>query len=450
MSAELEAKLRAWVESELGVPVTELALIPGGASRRSYKVNRADAAPVFLRVDSGEGPLSGTQFTLAREWSFLKPISDRGYPAPGVIAFSAELNAILMEHVEGQTSYQASLPAPEQRAMERALIDCVVDLQRIPPDELGVSEYAGVGTVGEAVSSILAVWQQLYTDTVSFKDPAVDYALEWLKHNVPDANDPAVLVHGDVGPGNFLFRPNGEIAALIDWELVRVGHPLEDLACILCRALGVSFGAPEQLVADFAESSGKAVDRRALDYAVVLVIGEWCVGIHRALSRPNVQLDMAMLYIWGHANRYEMLRKLAGLAGREMPAEPALDESAFELDFLGTYIEESLSSVLLPAAKEVFVSHRVNRLLQLQKIQDSLLRYGRARYESEDIERAGALLGQRFGSHAEAIAALIARAPAAAREGDAAFLDFLLWRSARERVLLRRAMGEMAGRSIRY
>jgi hypothetical protein len=106
--------------------------------------------------------------------------------------------------------------------------------------------------------------------------------------------------------------------------------------------------------------------------------------------------------------------------------------------------------VLLPGAKEVFVSHRVNRLLQLQKIQDSLLRYGRARYESEDIERAGALLGQRFGSHAEAMSALIARAPAAAREGDAAFLDFLLWRSARERALLRRAMGEMAGRSISY
>lgn len=450
MSAELESRLRTWVEQELGTPVTELALIPGGASRRSYKVNRGEAPPVFLRVDSGEGPLSGTQFTLAREWSFLKPISDRGYPAPRVLAFSPELNAILMEHIEGQTSYQATLPPAEQRAMERALIDRVVDLQRIPPAQLGVGEYAGIDTVGAAVGSILAVWQQLYTDTVSFKDPAVDYALEWLKHNVPDADDPAVLVHGDVGPGNFLFRPDGTIAALIDWELVRVGHPLEDLACILCRALGVSFGAPEQLVADFAASSGKAVDRRALDYAVVLVIGEWCVGIHRALSRPNVLLDMAMLYIWGHANRYEMLGKLAGLAGLALPPEPALDDATFELDFIGNYIEDSLTSVLLPAAKEVFVSHRVDRLLQLQKIQDSLLRYGRERYQTEDIERAGALLGQRFGNHAEAIAALIARAPAAAREGDTAFLDFLLWRTTRERALLRRAMGEMAGRSIRY
>lgn len=450
MSAELEAKLRAWVELELGVPVTELALIPGGASRRSYKVIRAGAAPVFLRVDSGEGPLSGTQFSLEREWSFLKPISERGFPAPGVLAFSPELNAILMEHVEGQTSYQASLPPPEQRVMERTLIDHVVELQRIPPAELGVAEYAGIGTVGEAVGSILAVWQRLYTDTVSFKDPAVDYALEWLKHNVPDAGAPAVLVHGDVGPGNFLFRPNGEIAALIDWELVRVGHPLEDLACILCRSLGVSFGAPTQLVADFAASSGKAVERRALDYAVVLVIGEWCVGIHRALSRPNVQLDMAMLYIWGHANRYEMLRKLAGLAGRKLPPEPTLDNSPFELDFLGNHIEESLTGILLPAAKEVFVSHRVNRLLQLQKIQDSLLRYGRSRYESEDIERAGVLLGRRFGNHAEAMAALIAQAPDAAREGDTSFLDFLLWRSVRERALLRRAMGEMAERNIDY
>ncbi len=450
MSAELEAKLRAWVEQELGVPVTGLSLIPGGASRRSYKVLRGDAPPVFLRVDSGEGPLSGTQFTLAREWSFLKPISDRGYPSPGVLAFSPQLDAILMEHVEGQTSYQTTLPPPEQRAMERALIDCVVELQRIPPAELGVAEYEGIATIGEAVGSILAVWQQLYTDTVSYKDPAVDYALEWLKHNVPDADLPAVLVHGDVGPGNFLFRPNGEIAALIDWELVRTGHPLEDLACILCRALGVSFGAPEQLVADFAASSGKPVDRRALDYAVVLVIGEWCVGIHRALSRPNVQLDMAMLYIWGHANRYEMLAKLAGLGGCVMPPEPALDAEAFELDFLGNYIEESLASVLLPAAKEVFVSHRVNRLLQLQKIQDSLLRYGRARYAAEDIERAGALLGCRFRNHGEAIAALVARAPAAAREGDRAFLEFLLWRSVRERAILRRAMGDMAERSIRY
>ena len=450
MSAELEARLARWVESELGTPVTALALIPGGASRRSYVVHRGESAPVFLRVDSGEGPLSGTPFDLAREWRFLKPLSDRGFAVPRVLAFSAELNAILMAHVEGKTSYQATLAPPLQRQLERRLLGSVVELQRIGPEALGVSEYAGVHTVAEAVEHTLSIWRGLYRDTVSFKDPAIDYALEWLRHHVPDAASPAVLVHGDVGPGNFLFTPEGEIAALIDWELVRVGHPLEDLACVLCRALGVAFGEPAQLVADFGELAGKPVDRRALDYAVVLVIAEWCVGIHRALSRPNVALDVGMLHVYGHSNRYEMLQKLAGLAGRAMPAEPAWGNEGFELDFLGRYIEESLTQVLLPAAKEPYLSHRVNRLLQLQQIQRSLLRYGIARYEQEDIAGAAALLGRGFDTHAAAMSALCARAPQAAREGDTAFLDLLLWRVARERLLLREAMGEMAHRSVRY
>ena len=69
MAAGLEQKLSTWVEEETGRRVAGLALIPGGASRRSYRVDMAEGTPLFLRVDAGEGPLSGTQFTLAREWS---------------------------------------------------------------------------------------------------------------------------------------------------------------------------------------------------------------------------------------------------------------------------------------------------------------------------------------------------------------------------------------------
>lgn len=451
MSTEqLERCLVSWVESVTGRVVSALVLIPGGASRRSYRVECGAAESLFLRVDSGTGPLSGTEYTLAREWSFLKPLSDRGYPVPKVLACSAELNAILMEHVAGRTSYEVTLPQATQRAMERELIECVVRLHRIPPAELGIAEYAGRESVGAAIRAALGNWQRLYAEQVSFKDPAVDFALEWLRHNVPDADAPSVLVHGDVGPGNFLFTPEGHIAALIDWELARFGHPLEDLACILCRALGVSFGTPERLVADFAEISGHAFQRHSLDYAVVLVIAEWCVGIHRALSRPNVQLDLSMLFVYGHSNRHAMLEKLGELAGCVLPPEPSLPNSTFELDFLGRHVEESLVQVVLPDASDGFVKHRVNRLLQLQKIQTALFAYGRSRYEAEDIERAGVLLGRHFNGHAEAMGALIERAPAAAREGDTMFLDFLLWRVARERALLRGAMGDMAGRRISY
>jgi Ser/Thr protein kinase RdoA (MazF antagonist) len=40
-----------------------------------------------------------------------------------------------------------------------------------------------------------------------------------------------VLVHGDYGPNNLLFGPAGErVTAIVDWEWVHSGGPVEDLA----------------------------------------------------------------------------------------------------------------------------------------------------------------------------------------------------------------------------
>ena len=37
-------------------------------------------------------------------------------------------------------------------------------------------------------------------------------------------------MHGDYGPHNALFRENGEISAVLDWEIATLGDPLADLA----------------------------------------------------------------------------------------------------------------------------------------------------------------------------------------------------------------------------
>lgn len=450
MSEELEVRLAAWVCERTGAASAELQLIPGGASRRSYAVRLDDGRRVFLRVDAGGGPLSGTQYNLAREHSFLAPVAATGFPAPRVLEFSAELNAMLMENIDGRTSYQATLPADQQRAMQRELIECVVRLHALSPAALGLPGHAENRTIGAAVRNALATWKSLYAGSVSFKDPAIDFALEWLGHNVPDAEATAVLVHGDVGPGNFLFGDQGRVLALIDWELAHYGHPLEDIAGILGRALGVDFGTAAEIIADYETCTGRPVDRRALDFALVLIIAEWSVGIHRALSRPHAQMDVTMMFVYGHANRYAMLEKLARVFGR--PFEPALPVPpvAFELDFAGTHVEESLQEVVLPALSSGFAQHRVKSLLQLERFQKSLRDYGIERYCREDIEQAGALAGRAFASQPEALAWLIERAPAAAREADAAFLDLLIRRVRRERSLLHAAMGPMAQRRIDY
>jgi aminoglycoside phosphotransferase (APT) family kinase protein len=46
---------------------------------------------------------------------------------------------------------------------------------------------------------------------------------------LPTLEEPGVLLHGDLWPGNVLWR-DGRIAAILDWEDAAIGDPLRDLA----------------------------------------------------------------------------------------------------------------------------------------------------------------------------------------------------------------------------
>ena len=57
------AALTAWASEMLGRNV-RLDLSPGGGSRTSFVVRVADGGKYILLLDNGDGPLSGTGFTL--------------------------------------------------------------------------------------------------------------------------------------------------------------------------------------------------------------------------------------------------------------------------------------------------------------------------------------------------------------------------------------------------
>jgi len=387
---------------------------------------------------------------LDRERRFITPVCGLDLPVPAVIAYEDRLNALLMEHVEGFTSYQKTLPDDRQRRVEGQLIRTVVDLQKLDLATLKLPDYESRGTVGEAIDAALEMWRKLYDERVPDKDPVTAFALEWLANNVPDRECPSVLVHGDVGPGNFLFSEVGDLTALIDWELAHIGHPLEDLACILCRALGVDFGSPEHLIGEYEAASGKPVNREHLNYCVVLMLTEWSVGIQMGLSRATVNLDVAMLFLWGHVNRFEIMRKVGANTGQDMPRAESLPTVNMEWGYLPDHLTASMEEVILPAAADEFIEHRTKGLIQLQKVQTALLRYGVARYEEEEMQWTAQLTSAPVKSYASARQSILALAPEAARSGDSGYIEYLLWRTARERLLLQEALGPMAERSINY
>ena len=61
--------------------------------------------------------------------------------------------------------------------------------------------------------------------------------IEELPLRCPDDDGSVALVHGDFRIDNLMFSKNkAEIAAVVDWELSTLGHPLSDLG-YFCMAL---------------------------------------------------------------------------------------------------------------------------------------------------------------------------------------------------------------------
>ena len=53
--------------------------------------------------------------------------------------------------------------------------------------------------------------------------------IRWLKRNPPPPAQKISVVHGDYRTGNFLVDDDGDIRAILDWEMSHLGDPLEDL-----------------------------------------------------------------------------------------------------------------------------------------------------------------------------------------------------------------------------
>jgi aminoglycoside phosphotransferase (APT) family kinase protein len=438
--------LRAWIASITGDPVVKVDELTGGASRNSFILTAQSERRYFLRVDAGHGPLSGTPFTLDREYGVLEYVQGRGVPVPEVLAWSPVHNAVLMEFVPGHTSYQRIGPEAEEAAVRRELMAAVVALQSIPTRELTVLGEHCAEPLGRAIPVDLGVWRGLYDQRVTIRDPLVEFSFNWLAQSVPDADSQPVIVHGDVGPGNFIVS-DGHVRALIDWELVRVGHPLEDVACIIARALGAPFGRPEEHIANYEALSSRRVDRATLDYALALILTRWLVGMLMALSRPSALQNIPMLFAFRQLNGAALVEALC----RRYDVVPQAATAVAPGEACSIVFRYSADCLQALAAQVHFTTadrYKLNGVADLLAYLRSFLGYGSERYDREYVERAAQVLGRRVSTPEETNTALCAHA----RETDARrarpLVEFFAWWYAREHSIMHTSLGKLADNRI--
>ncbi len=201
---------------------------------------------LVLRVQPPDGGLF-PDYDLRLQYDVMSCLAGSTVPVPKVAWFVDDPDVLgapgfLMHRVHGQVAsgfrpgfhghglfFDASLT--QRRRMWLAAVDAMASLHTIDIDTLALPASLGVDVTSQgAVSRMLDVIER---QLVWAGDaPAVlGEALQFLRSQAPTTTA-TTLCWGDPRPGNIIYR-DGDVAAVLDWELAHIGPPEGDLAYFL-------------------------------------------------------------------------------------------------------------------------------------------------------------------------------------------------------------------------
>lgn len=227
----LEAYLRDRIDGFQG-PLS-VRQFQGGMSNPTYFLDTPTRRYVMRKKPPGELLKSAHQ--VDREYRVMKALADTPVPVPEVLDLCMDDAVIgqafyVMEHVEGRVLIDPAVPSmsnAERTALYEHFTEVLAHLHMADHEAIGLGDF---GRPGNYYSRQISRWSKQYVASVTEEIPEMDFLMEWLPANTPEA-DQTTVVHGDYRIGNCVLHPTEpRIVAVLDWELSTLGHPLADLA----------------------------------------------------------------------------------------------------------------------------------------------------------------------------------------------------------------------------
>lgn len=309
----------------------------GGQSNPTYLIEAASGRYVLRRKPPGV--LLASAHAIEREFRVLGALHGSAVPVAAPLYLCEDPEVIgsafyLMSHVPGTAQFDPSLPrhTPAQRAQAYSrVLEVLVALARLDVAALGLADY---GRPGNYFARQVTRWSEQYRASETDRIEAMEQLIGALPAALPPDDGRIALVHGDFRIDNLLWGADGELLAVVDWELSTLGHPLADLGyfCMALRlprnpvlpglagvdraALGIP--AEDAVVDDFAETTG--LDPRphwnvhlAFHFFRLAAIAQ---GVMKRALQGNASSEQALA-----AGR--MTRTIAELGAAAMDAGPA-------------------------------------------------------------------------------------------------------------------------------
>jgi aminoglycoside phosphotransferase (APT) family kinase protein len=317
------------LEPVLGpVDIVDLQRLSGGASRETWALRAGDRDLILRRDPPGRPGAAGS---MRLEADAMRACHRAGLRVPQVLVdddgSTLGTEGLIMGRVAGETLPRRILRDDRFASARTRLVgqigEFLAGLHAIDP-----AEVPGIA----AIDPLAQYWDSY--QAVEDRSPVFEKAYEWLQTGRPE---PAatIVVHGDLRLGNVIVDDDG-LAAVIDWELLHLGDPLEDLAWVCVKAW--RFGAPlevgglgtiDELVAAYERAGGRPVDRDGLHWWLVEKTLQWglgCMGqAHVHLSGAVRSHELAAIGRRAAEQEWDLVELLAPDDWARARAEPAPD-----------------------------------------------------------------------------------------------------------------------------
>lgn len=212
--------------------------IPGGSSNLTFRLADAAGHTWVLRRPPVNSVLASAH-DMTREFTAMSALGPTPVPVPATHVICEDptvtgatfyvmglVPGIQMEDAEGG----AQLEPPARARAATTFVDALAALHAVDPDAVGLGQ---LGKRTGYVERQLRRWNHQWEQSRVEDRPVVRAVHERLLAIIPEQQGGATVVHGDYSFRNCRFALDGELGAVLDWEICTLGDPLADLGYVL-------------------------------------------------------------------------------------------------------------------------------------------------------------------------------------------------------------------------
>ncbi len=233
------AEVTAWCEANIPGcrgPLT-FTLVAGGRSNLTYRVDDA-AGNAFVLRRPPLGHLLPSAHDMGREYRIISALGSTVVPVAPALGMCTDESVTehpfyVMGFVDGlilRTAEDADpLTLDARGAVSRNIVNVLADLHELDVNAVGLGE---LGKHEGYIERQLKRWHRQFSQSKLREVPAVDEVYEILSQRIPPQQGVSI-VHGDYRLDNTMVDADGNILAVLDWEICTLGDPLADLGLLM-------------------------------------------------------------------------------------------------------------------------------------------------------------------------------------------------------------------------